>query len=82
MQWYAKTVQNFTIRFIMINPNILKLCQQAKRLSCVTREHLTSSQRKDLISLKTDKMNRLEAEQVTTRYQQHLTQCRNETKTL
>ena len=54
---------------------------RAKQLSYVTREHLTSSQRKDLISQRTAKMNRLEAEQVSTRYQQYLTQCRNETKT-
>lgn len=61
---------------------IQQLCQRANRLSYVTREHLTSSQRRDLISLKTDKMNRLEAEQVNLRYQQYSTQWRKKTLTL
>ena len=66
----------------MIKPHIQQLCQRAKQLSYVTREHLTSSQRTALISQRTAKMNRLEAEMVSTRYQQYLTQWRNETKTL
>jgi len=66
----------------MIKPHIQQLCQRAKQLSYVTREHLNSSQRTALISQRTAKMNRLEGEMVNLRYQQHLTQCRNETKTL